>query len=144
MSLINFKVELSLEWKKDCILSSVANNSTFKITDTKLYVPVVTFKTEDNAKLLKLLSKGFKRPIYWNQYKVIPNKNYNVNEYVREWLNAIIQRVKKLFVLAYGREDEDATENSHRKYFLPRMKTNNYNIEIDERNFYDQSIDGLF
>ena len=82
MSLINCKVEFSLEQKKDCILSSVANNLTFKITDTKLYVPVVTFKTEDNAKLLKLLSKGFKRPIYWNQYKVIPNKNYNVNEYV--------------------------------------------------------------
>ena len=73
---------------------------TFKITDTKLYVPVVTFKTEDNAKLLKLLSKGFKRPIYWNQYKVIPNKNYNVNEYVWERLNASIQGVKNyLFLL---------------------------------------------
>ena len=64
MPSINCKVQLSLEWKKDCILSSVANNSTFKITDTKLYVPVVTLKTEDNAKLSKLLSKGFKRTIY--------------------------------------------------------------------------------
>ena len=80
MPLINCKVELSLELKKDCILSSVANNSTFEITDTKLYVPVVTLKTEDNAKLSKLLSEGFKRPIYWNEYKVIANKNYNANE----------------------------------------------------------------
>ena len=79
MPLINCKVELSLEWYKNCILSSVANDSTFEITDTKLYVPVVTLKTEDNAKLSKLLSEGFKRPIYWNEYKVIPNKNYNAN-----------------------------------------------------------------
>ena len=56
-------------------------------------------KTEDNAKLSKLLSKGFKRPIYWNEYKVIPNKNYNVNEYIREQLDASIQGVKKLFLL---------------------------------------------
>ena len=57
---INCKVELSLEWKKDCILCSVADNSTFEITDTKLCVPVVTLKTEDNAKLSKLLSEGLK------------------------------------------------------------------------------------
>ena len=56
-------------------------------------------KTEDNAKLSKLLSEGFKRPIYWNEYKVIPNKNYKVNEYIREQLDASIQGVKKLFLL---------------------------------------------
>ena len=60
MPLINCKVELSLSWDENCILSSVANNSTFEITDTRLYVPVVTLKTEDNGKLSKLLSKGFK------------------------------------------------------------------------------------
>ena len=43
-------------------------------------------------------------------------------------------------VLAYGRENNDATENSHRKYFLSRMKIKNYSIEIDGRNFYVQSI----
>ena len=66
MPLINCKVELSLTWNKNCILSSVANDSTFAITDTKLYVPVVTLKTEYNIKLSKLLSEGFKRPMYWN------------------------------------------------------------------------------
>ena len=48
-----------------------------------------------------------------------------------------------MFVLAYGRENDDATENSYRKYFLPRMKIKNYNIEIDGKNFYDQPINGL-
>ena len=33
-----------------------------------------------------------------------------------------------------------ATENSHNKYFLSRLKIDNYNIEIDGRNFYDQAI----
>ena len=53
---------------------TVVNTAIFKITDAKLYVPIVTLKTEDNKKLSKLLSEGFKRPIYWNEYKVIPNK----------------------------------------------------------------------
>ena len=100
-------------------------------------------KTKDSAKLSELLSEGFERPIYWNKYKVSPNKNYYTNEYIRERLDASIQGVKRLFVPAYGRENDDATENSHRKYFLPRMKIKNYNIEIDKRNFYDQSINDL-
>ena len=64
MPLINCKVELSLEWYENCILSSAGTSAVFTITDTKFYVPVVTLKTEDNVKLSKLLSKRFKRPIY--------------------------------------------------------------------------------
>ena len=124
-------------------MSSVANDSTFEITDTKLYVPVVTLKTEGNAKLSKLLSKGFEGWIYWNEYKVSPHKNYNANGYIRERLVARIQGVKKLFVLTYDKENDEATENSHRKYFLPRMKIKNYNIEIDGRNFHDQLVNDL-
>ena len=143
MPLINCKVELSLSWNKNCIFPSVANDSTFKITDTKLYVPVLTLKTEDNAKLSKLLSKGFEGWIYWNEYKASPHKNYNANGYIREWLVARIQGDKKLFVLTYDKKNDEATENSHRKYFLPRMKIKNYNIEIDGRNFYDQLVNDL-
>ena len=40
---------------------------TFKITDAKLYVPIVTLPAEDNVKLSKLLGKGFKRSICWNE-----------------------------------------------------------------------------
>ena len=104
MPLINCKVELSLTWNKNCILLSVADGSTLKITDTKLYVPVVVLKTEDNTKLSKLLSEGFKRSIYRNEYKVTPNKNYDANEYIRERLDASIQGVRRLFFLAYGKD----------------------------------------
>ena len=71
MPLINWKVELSLKWYENCILSSGGTAETFAVADTKLYVPVVTLKTEDNVKLSKLLSKGFKRSVYWNKHKVI-------------------------------------------------------------------------
>ena len=51
-----------------------AHSATFKITDAKLSVPVVTLSTEDNAKSAKQLSEGFKRPVYYNKYKIIDNK----------------------------------------------------------------------
>ena len=44
-----------MAWSTDCVLSNVAGNSTFKITDAKLYVPVVTLSTEDNAKIIKII-----------------------------------------------------------------------------------------
>ena len=73
MPLINCKIELSLKWYERCLLT-VANTATFKITEAKLYVPILTLSSEDNVKVSKLLSKKFKRPIYWNEYKIIPNK----------------------------------------------------------------------
>ena len=128
MPLINCKVELSLTWYENCILSSAGTAATFAITDTKLYVPIVTLKTEDNAKLSKLLNEGFKRSIYWNKYKII-FKDYN-NEYIRERLDASFQGVSRLFVLANARGDNVTNDNSCRKYFIPRLKIKNYNIEI--------------
>ena len=76
MPLINCKVEYSLTWYENCILSSAGTATIFAITDTKFYVPNVTLKTENNAKLSKLLSEGFKKSIYWNKYKII-FKDYN-------------------------------------------------------------------
>ena len=142
--LINCKVELSLSWNENCILTSLAGNSTFTITDAKLYVPVVTLSIEDNAKLTKLLNEGFKRSFYWNKYKLIPNKTYDQDDYIRELSDASYQGVKRLFVLAYDNNGANpVTANTHRKYFLPRIKIENYNIEIDGRNFYDQPINDL-
>ena len=88
---------------------TVANTATFKITDAKLYVPIVTLKTEDNTKLSKLLSKGFKRSIYWNKCKII-FKNYD-DECIRERLDASFQGFNKLFVLAYARGNNVTNQN---------------------------------
>ena len=71
MPLINCTIEFSLVWYEEYILSNNGNTATFTINDAKLYVPIVTLRTEDNTKLSKLLNKGFKRSIHWNKYKVI-------------------------------------------------------------------------
>ena len=142
MSLINCEVELSLKWHENCILSSGRTAATFAITDTKLYAPVVTLNTEDNAKLSKPLREGFKRSAYWNKYKVIL-KDYVANNYIREWRDASIQGFNKLFVLISAYGNNITIENTFRKNFLPRLKIENYNIETDRRNFYDQPINDM-
>ena len=71
MPLINCEINLILTWSTNCVIIStnVANqNPTFKITDTKLYVPVVTLSTQDNSKLLQQLKSGFKKVISRNKY----------------------------------------------------------------------------
>ena len=134
MSLINCKIELSLRWYEHCILSSVGTAVNFAITDTKFYVPFVTLKIAENAKLSKLLSEEFKRSVYWNKYQAIL-KDHNENENIRERLDASFQGVNKLFVLVYSHSDNITNEISYRRYFLPRFKIKNYNNEIDGRNF---------
>ena len=69
---------------KLCIIyTDVANQiHTFTITETNLYVPVVTLSTQDNAKLLPQLKSGFKRTISWNKYLSKPEllaQNPNLN-----------------------------------------------------------------
>ena len=78
----------------------LVGNSTFTTTDAKLYVPVVTLSIEDNAKLSKRLSEGFKRSVYWNKYNIILNKTYDENDNITELLDASYQGVKRLFALA--------------------------------------------
>ena len=132
-----------MSWDPDYILTSLDGALTFTITDAKLYFPVVTLSIEDNERLSKLLSEGFKRPVYWNKYQVIPNKTYNQNHYIRELIDASYQGVKRLFLLAYNNDANTISVDSHQRYFLPRIKIENYDIEIDERNLYDQPINDL-
>ena len=66
-----------MDWKLCAYYAANANKAIFEITDEKLYVPIVTLSAEDNGKLSKLLSEGFKRSIYWNKYKVIDNRAHD-------------------------------------------------------------------
>ena len=63
MPLINCKVNLILTWSKDCVITNSNGVGKFAITETKLYVLVVTLSRQDNAKLLQQLKFGFKRTI---------------------------------------------------------------------------------
>ena len=71
MPLTKWEINLILTWSTNCVIVSttVANqNATFEITDTKLYVPIVTLSIQDNAKPLQQLKSGFKRVVMWNKY----------------------------------------------------------------------------
>ena len=71
MPLINCEINLILTWSSDCVViyANVSNQDpTFEITETKLYVPVVTLSTHDNVNLLRQLKSGFKITRNWNKY----------------------------------------------------------------------------
>ena len=68
MPLINCEVSLILTWSLTCVITNSTGEGAFAITDTKLYVPVVTLSTQNNAKLLQQLISGFERVINWNKY----------------------------------------------------------------------------
>ena len=155
MPLINCKIHLELNWSKDCVMSTIAD-TTFKITNTKLYVPIVTLSSKDNVKLVKLLEEGFKRPVYWNEYQTkIETRDLDNNNLTRFPLDASFQGVRRLFVLAFNNTTVTVSNNpinnannrvfrnSHTKDFPPRWSITNYNFLIDGRNFYDQPINDL-
>ena len=83
-----------MTWSSICVISSATGETKFKITDTKLYVPVVTLSTQDNAKLLQQLKSGFKRTINWNKYQS-SIKTYAQNRYLNHLVNPSFQRVNK-------------------------------------------------
>ena len=74
--------------------------------------------------------------------KVVEIAAANTEKHIRELLDSSCQGVKRLFVLAYENTagDKQVSDDSLKKYFLPRVKIENYSIEIDGRNFYDQPI----
>ena len=118
--------------------------TTFKITSTTLYVPIVTLSTKNNVNLTKQLNEGFKRSVYWNEYKSkIQTKDRDPKNLKRFPVDASFQGVNRLFVLAFDNTNNGNNKverDSHRKFFLPRVNITNYNVLIGGRNFYDQPI----
>ena len=139
MPLINCEVELILDWSASCVIiytDIVNQNPTFTITETNLYVPVVTLSTQDNAKLLPKLKNGFKRKISWNKYLAKPKllaRNQNLN-YLTE---PSFHGINRLFVLAF---ENDAQWTSNRRYYIPNAVIKGYNVMIDVKNFFDQPV----
>ena len=83
-------------------MSTIAD-TTFKITKTKLYIPIVTLSSKGNVKLVKLLEEGLKRPVYWNEYQTkIESRNLDNNNLTRFPLDASFQGVRRLLVLAFN------------------------------------------
>ena len=127
--LINCEVELILTWSKNCVLADMTVRAAqggnpaivaptgleFKITDTKLYVPVVSLSKENDIKLLEQLKSGFKRTIKWNKYRsqmTVQPKNNNLNYLIDPTFTN-----NRLFVLSFQRI---AGENNATKLYTKR------------------------
>ena len=139
MSSINCEVELMLTWSPTWVISSANGETKFKITETKLYVPVVTLSTQDNAKLLQQLKSGFKRTINWNKYESSV-KTFAQNRYLNYLINPSFQGVNRLFVLPFENENG---RTSHSTYCLPKVEIKDYNVMIDGRIFLYQPINSM-
>ena len=136
MPLINCEVKLILTWPSTCVITNSNGAGVFAITDTKLFVPVVTLSTQENTKFLQQLKSGFKRVINWNKYLSKPEllaQNPNLNHLIEP----SFQGVNRLFVLAF---ENDNHRTIHDRYYLPTVEIKDYNIMINGENFFDQPI----
>ena len=86
------KIELILTWSKSCVLPDMtvrntnplanrhvtttltSSGATFRVTNTKLSVPVFTLSTKNDKKLLEQLKSAFKRTVKWNKYRDANNQ----------------------------------------------------------------------
>ena len=136
MPLINFEVNFILTWSSTCVITNSTGAGRFTITDIKLFVPIVTLSTEDNAKLLQQLKSGFKRTINCNKYQSDP-KTYAQNRYLNHLVHPNFQGVNTLFVLSFETENG---RTLHSNCYLPKVEIKDYNVMIDGKNFFNQPI----
>ena len=110
------------------------DNIIFTIKDTKLYVPVVTLLAIDNQKLSKLLTKGFERSVYWNEYKT-DSENKNTSQQYRYFPESNFVGVNRLFVLVYSNNDDDTKIFKTQRYYLSKDIIDDYNVILNGNNF---------
>ena len=139
MPLINCEVNLILTWSKDCVITNSTGEGKFALTETKLYVPVVTLSTKDNEKLLQQLKLGFKKTIRSNKYES-SIKPFAQIRYLNYLINPSFQGANRLFVLPFQKENG---RTSHSTRYLPKVEIKDYNVMIDGRNFFVQPINSM-
>ena len=118
------------------MLSNDTEATTFAITDTELYVPVVTLSTLDNRNKLQQLKSGSKETINWNKYQSkitiqVPKP------YLDFWVDPSFTGVNRIFGLSFENKNNRIV---HIKFYLPTVEIKDYNVMIDGQNFFDQSV----
>ena len=106
------------------------------MTETNLYILVVTLSIQDNAKILPQLKSGFKRTISWNKYLAKPEllaQNVNLNHLIEPSFQGVNRRFASAF-------ENDARRTSNKRYYIPNVEIKCYNVMIDGKNFFDQPV----
>ena len=108
-------------------------NAVFKITDCKLYVPVVTLSAEDDNKRLEQLKTGFKRTIKWNRYRS-GMSNQTKNNSLNYLIDPTFTNVNRPFVLSFENEHD---RTSFSKYYIPNVEIKDFNALVDGKPFFE-------
>ena len=111
------------------------SDATFKIKETKLYVPVVTLSKENVIKLLEQLKTGFERTIKLNKYRsriTVPSQNNNLNYLI----DPTFINVNRLFVLSFARNAEGDNRDSFSRYYVPNVRIKDFNVLIDGKSLF--------
>ena len=151
MPSISCEVSLALSWSANCVITSLQKrlvtaaqgdnltvygdsptNATFKITDTKMYVPVVTLSAENDNKLLDQLKTGFKRTMQWNKYRS-EMSNQTTNNNLNYLIDPTFTDVNRLFVLSFENENDRV---SFSKYYVSKVEVKDFNVLIDGKPFF--------
>ena len=161
--MIKAEIELIIKWSENCVLTekatreqkaavpaqggnlaqdavaavNVPSDLKFKVTDYKLYVPVVTLQTEYENKMYEKLKTGITIDFTWNKYR-----SQMINQSATNNLNYLIDptfnNVHRLFVLAFENEED---RSSFEKYYTPTVEMKDYNGLIDgQEPFYEIPI----
>ena len=149
--LINCEASLTLTWSENCVLTSKATreadpdvnpavdeinnptNATFKITNCKLYIPVVTLSAENGNKLLEQLKAGSKKTIKWNKYRS-EMSNQTKNSNLNYLIDPTFTKLNRLFVLSFENETD---RTSFSKYYVPKVETKDFNVLTDGKPFLE-------
>ena len=143
MPSITCEVELILTWSKNGALADMAADADanpaivaptglkFQITDTSLYVPVVTLSTKDDNNFFEQLISGFKKTIKWNKYRS-EMTNQTITNHLNHLIDPTFTKVNRLFALSFENE-EDIT--SFPNYYVPKVEIKDFNVLIDGKSF---------
>ena len=123
MQLINCEINIVLTWSDRCfIIDNPIENQ--EPTFTKC------------IKLLEQLKPGFKRTINQNKYKPKVTE-LQQNQYLEFLIGSSILGVNRLFVLSI---QNSGTRTSYKRYYIPLVEVKDYNIMMDEQNFFDKPV----
>ena len=134
MLLIICETSFILTQYANCILISGGIDNQvplFTITDTKLYVPVVTLSIQKNVKLLDQLKSGLKITINWKKYQSKVSIQAR-NQYLDYLIDPRFEGLNTLFLLLF---ENNAHRTSYKGYFLTTVEMKDFNVMIVGKNF---------
>ena len=91
---------------------------------------------ENDTKLLEKLKTEFKKTIKWNKCRsqmTIQPQNNNLNYLI----GPTFTNFNRLIVLSFSRNNNTDSRYSYSNYFVPKVKSNDFNVLIDGKRFFD-------